>query len=54
MLDPTDDETAMSPNPFRATITLVIRSGIDVPAAKKVSPITCANKEKNQWRYYYY
>lgn len=30
----------MSPKPFRATITDVMRSGIDVPAAKKVSPIT--------------
>ena len=40
MLEPTDEETAMSPNPFRATITLVIKSGIEVPAAKNVSPIT--------------
>lgn len=30
----------MSPNPFRATMTEVIRSGIEVPAAKKVKPIT--------------
>lgn len=44
MLDPTDEETAMSPNPLRATMTLVMRSGIDVPAAKKVRPITCENK----------
>jgi hypothetical protein len=27
------DETAISPSPLRATITLVIKSGIDVPAA---------------------
>ena len=40
ILDPTDEETAISPNPFRATMTLVIKSGIDVPAAKNVSPIT--------------
>ena len=40
MLDPTDEETAISPNPFLATITLVIKSGIEVPAAKKVKPIT--------------
>merc|ERR1712203_195944 len=39
ILDPTDDDTAMSPKPFLATITLVIRSGIEVPAAKKVRPI---------------
>jgi hypothetical protein len=44
MLLPTDEETAISPNPFLATMTLVMRSGIDVPAAKNVSPITCANK----------
>jgi hypothetical protein len=40
MLDPTDEDTAMSPKPFLATMTLVIRSGMDVPAAKKVKPIT--------------
>lgn len=40
MLLPTELETAMSPNPFRATMTEVMRSGIDVPAAKKVRPIT--------------
>ena len=39
MFEPTDEETAMSPKPFRATITLVIKSGIEVPAAKNVSPI---------------
>lgn len=32
MFDPTEDDTAMSPSPLRATITLVIRSGIEVPA----------------------
>lgn len=41
MLLPTELDTAMSPKPFRATITDVIRSGIEVPAAKNVSPITC-------------
>ena len=41
MLLPIELERAMSPKPFLATITLVIRSGILVPAAKKVSPITC-------------
>lgn len=39
MLEPTELDTAMSPRPFRATITLVIRSGIEVPAAKMVRPI---------------
>ena len=41
MLLPTEEETAMSPKPFLATMTEVIRSGMEVPAAKKVSPITC-------------
>lgn len=40
MLEPTDEETAMSPKPFLATMTDVMRSGMDVPAAKKVRPIT--------------
>ena len=40
MFDPTEEETAISPSPLRATMTDVIKSGIDVPAAKKVSPIT--------------
>ena len=40
MLLPTEEDTAMSPNPFLATITLVIRSGMDVPAARNVRPIT--------------
>lgn len=39
MLLPTELDTAMSPRPFRATITLVIRSGMDVPAARMVRPI---------------
>ncbi|CAH0550382.1 unnamed protein product [Brassicogethes aeneus] len=30
----------MSPKPFLATITEVMRSGMEVPAAKNVSPIT--------------
>jgi hypothetical protein len=40
MLDPTEEETAMSPKPFLATMTLVIKSGMEVPAARKVKPIT--------------
>lgn len=40
MLLPTEEETAISPKPFRATITEVMRSGMEVPAAKKVKPIT--------------
>lgn len=40
ILLPTELETAISPKPFLATITDVIRSGIDVPAAKNVKPIT--------------
>lgn len=40
MLEPTEEETAMSPKPFLATMTEVIKSGIDVPAAKKVKPMT--------------
>ena len=40
MLDPTEEETAMSPKPFLATITDVIKSGMDVPAARNVRPIT--------------
>lgn len=40
MLLPTDEDTAMSPKPFLATMTLVIRSGMEVPAAKNVKPIT--------------
>ena len=40
MLEPTDDDTAMSPLPCFATKTLVIKSGTDVPAAKNVNPMT--------------
>lgn len=39
ILLPTELDTAMSPNPFLATITLVMRSGILVPAAIIVKPI---------------
>lgn len=39
ILLPTELDTAMSPSPFRATMTLVIRSGMEVPAAKMVRPI---------------
>jgi hypothetical protein len=41
MLLPTEEDTAMSPKPFLATITLVMRSGMEVPAARNVNPITC-------------
>lgn len=41
ILLPTELETAISPKPFLATITEVIRSGMDVPAARTVKPITC-------------
>ena len=40
MFDPIEDETAMSPNPWRATITELNKSGTDVPAARKVRPMT--------------
>ncbi|KMQ95275.1 hypothetical protein RF55_4519 [Lasius niger] len=40
MLLPTELDTAISPYPFRATITLVMRSGMLVPAARNVRPIT--------------
>lgn len=40
MLLPTELDTAMSPYPFRATMTLVMRSGMLVPAARNVRPIT--------------
>lgn len=39
MLLPTELDTAMSPKPLRATSTEVIKSGMEVPAAKKVNPI---------------
>src|SRR4029434_9978772 len=38
-LEHTELDTAMSPRPLRATITLVMRSGTDVPAARMVRPI---------------
>lgn len=40
ILLPTELDTAMSPKPFRATMTDVIKSGIEVPAARNVRPIT--------------
>lgn len=40
ILLPTELDTAISPNPFRATMTLVMRSGMLVPAARNVRPIT--------------
>ncbi len=42
ILLPTELETAISPRPFLATRTDVIRSGIEVPAAKNVRPIISA------------
>jgi len=39
MLEPTELDTAISPSPLRATITLVMRSGMEVPAANIVRPI---------------
>jgi len=39
MFEPMEEETAMSPRPFRATITEVIKSGMDVPAARNVKPM---------------
>ena len=39
----------MSPNPFLATITDVIKSGIEVPAARKVKPITCEEQSIVQY-----
>jgi len=47
MLLPTELDTAMSPNPLRATITEVIKSGMEVPAARKVRPMTYRGKK---WR----
>ncbi|KAG5875781.1 hypothetical protein JTB14_019730 [Gonioctena quinquepunctata] len=46
MLLPTDEETAMSPKPFLATMTDVMRSGIEVPAARKIAEHICC-KAKN-------
>ena len=46
MLDPTEEETAMSPSPFRATRTDVIKSGIDVPADNSVNPIISGGMSK--------
>lgn len=40
IFEPTELDTAISPKPLRATITDVIKSGIEVPAARKVKPIT--------------
>lgn len=37
MLLPTQLDTAMSPQPLRATITLVMRSGLDIPAARIIT-----------------
>ena len=42
--DPMDDETAMSPWPALATITDVIKSGTEVPAARKVIPMVLCDK----------
>lgn len=57
MLEPTELDTAMSPKPFLATMTLVMRSGMEVPAARIVRPMissvmpivspTCGVKQKS-------
>lgn len=39
ILLPIELDTAISPSPIRATITLESKSGTDVPAAKNVNPI---------------
>mmetsp|Transcript_48895 Transcript_48895/g.141639 ORF Transcript_48895/g.141639 Transcript_48895/m.141639 type:complete len:338 (-) Transcript_48895:1271-2284(-) len=44
MLEPMDDEMAMSPWPCRATMTEVIKSGTEVPAANTVSPMMWSGK----------
>lgn len=46
ILDPTEEETAMSPSPFLATRTEVIKSGIDVPADSKVNPMISGGMSK--------
>jgi hypothetical protein len=43
----------MSPKPFLATITDVIKSGIEVPAAKNVRPITYKENTKNKVHEYF-
>ena len=45
-LDPIEFDTAISPYPFRATRTDAIVSGTDVPAAKKVIPMTVSGIPK--------
>lgn len=39
MFEPIEEDTAISPKPCLATITDVNKSGIDVPAARKVKPM---------------
>ena len=39
MLLPIEDETAISPDPRLATMTLESKSGTDVPAARTVNPM---------------
>ena len=46
MFEPMEEESAMSPWPCLATITLVSRSGTLVPAARKVRPITAGGMPK--------
>ena len=46
ILLPTELETAISPKPFLATRTEVMRSGIDVPAARNVNPMTSGGTSK--------
>lgn len=51
ILLPMELDTAMSPKPFLATKTLVIRSGMLVPAARNVSPITCETKDTRDFSF---
>ena len=46
MFDPTEEETAMSPLPCLATRTEVMRSGTEVPAARKVRPMMASGMSK--------
>lgn len=46
MLEPTELDTAMSPRPLRATMTLVMRSGMEVPAARMVRPMISSVTQK--------
>ena len=45
IFDPMELDTAISPRPCLATTTLVIKSGMLVPAAIIVSPMICEQKK---------